>query len=136
MYVGQPNRVFREGLTHFGFYADGAIQPYVPRIKRHIPVVRFTSADAASQPAAGEQRVGDVIDRLLDEGARMDGESYCLLLLSGPDDPATVVLEHPIANDTVTANGRNWAWTLGQRYTRLDRLRSGVRRTSELYPGR
>ena len=26
-YVCQPNRAFREGLTHFGFYADGQIQP-------------------------------------------------------------------------------------------------------------
>jgi hypothetical protein len=35
-YVCQPNRSFRVGLTHLGFYAHGAIQPLVPRIRDHL----------------------------------------------------------------------------------------------------
>ncbi len=34
-YVCQPDRTFRDGLTHFGFYAKGAIQPLVPQIRQH-----------------------------------------------------------------------------------------------------
>lgn len=131
-YVCQPDRSFREGLTHLGFYADGAIQPLVPRIDQHLPSVPFTREEAESRRLSGDHVVAHLIDRLLDDGGRTDGSSYGVLLLSGPDDGATVVLDQPVLNDTVTATGRNWAWTLGQRYTRLDALTSGIQRTSEL----
>jgi hypothetical protein len=36
-YVCQPDRAFRGGLTHMGFYTNGAIQPLIPRI-RALPV--------------------------------------------------------------------------------------------------
>lgn len=131
-YVCQPDRSFRDGLTHLGFYADRAIQPLVPRIHRHLPSVLFTREEAESRRVADDHRVADLIDRLLDDGSRAAGLSYGVLLLSGPDDGATVVVAEPVLNDTVTATGRNWAWTLGQRYTRLDKLTSGIQRTSEL----
>ncbi len=133
-YVCQPDRSFRVGVvTHFGFYAEGAIQPLVPRIRKYLPSVPFTRVEADTRRAAGEQEVGDLIDRLLDDGPRTEGSLYGVLLLSGPDDPATVRLAHAVQNDTTTrATGRNWAWTIGQRYTRLDRLRSGAKVTSEL----
>jgi len=130
----QPDRSFRVGVvTHFGFYAEGAIQPLVPRIRKYLPSVPFTRVEADTRRAAGEQEVGDLIDRRLDDGPRTEGSLYGVLLLSGPDDPATVRLAHAVQNDTTTrATGRNWAWTIGQRYTRLDRLRSGAKVTSEL----
>lgn len=131
-YVGQPDRSFRAGLTHFGFYAEGAIQRLVPRIREHHPSVTFTRAEAVARRAAGEPEVADLIEQLLYDETRTDGESYCITMLTGPDDPATVVLANVVRNDTVTAAGRNWAWTLGQRYAQLDRLRRGVRVTSEL----
>ncbi len=92
----------------------------------------FTRTEADARRTSGETEVGDLIDRLLDEDSRTDGEPYCIVLLTNADDPSTVILPHAVQNDTVTSSGRNWAWTLGQRYTRLDRLRSGVRFTSEL----
>jgi len=133
-YVCQPDRSFRVGVvTHFGFYAEGAIQPLVPRIRKYLPSVPFTRVEADTRRAAGEQEVGDLIDRLLDDGPRTEGSLYGVLLLSGPNDPDTVRLAHAVQNDTTTkATGRNWAWTIGQRYTRLDRLRSGAKVTSEL----
>jgi len=131
-YVCQPDRSFREGLAHLGFYAEGAIQPLVPRIRRHLPSVPFTREEAGARRAAGQEEIGELIDRLLDDGSRNEGSSYGVLLLSGPGDEETVVLSAPVQNDTVTGTGRNWAWTLGQRYTRLDRLKSGVTATSQL----
>jgi hypothetical protein len=104
----------------------------VPRIIRHISSVSFTSAEAASQRGAGDNVVGDLIDQLLDDGSRTDGESYGIFLLSGPSDPATTVLQQPIENDAVAATGRRVAWVQNQRYTSLDRLGSGARFTSEL----
>jgi hypothetical protein len=103
----------------------------VPRNIRHISSVSFTSAEAASQRGAGDNVVGDLIDQLLDDGSRTDGILRDLLL-SGPTDPATTVLQQPIENDAVAATGRRVAWVQNQRYTSLDRLGSGARFTSEL----
>ena len=131
-YVCQPNRSFREGLTNLGFYAEGAIQKLVPGIRKQLPSVLFTSAEAASRRAQGDHEVADLIDSLLSNGTRTDGDSYGILLLTGPSESGTVVLPQLIKNDTVTATGRTWAWTLGQRYTRLERLTSGLQFTSQL----
>lgn len=131
-YICQPNRTFRDGLTHFGFYARGAIQPIVARIERHYVAVPFTREEAHRLRSTGDTRAAELIDQLLEEGLRTLGEYYDVLLLSDKDAADTIHLDAPIENDTVTAAGRPWGWTLNQRYTRLDKLRSGVRRTSEL----
>lgn len=123
-YVCQPNRAFREGLTHFGFYADGAIQPLIARLRDYRPSVVFTGEEAQRLRGEGAGEVGNLIETLLEKKLRSHGETYGVVLLSGPDDPATVVLDKPIVNDIKSASGRTWAWTLGQRYTSLQRLRS------------
>ena len=131
-YVCQPNRAFRQGLTHFAFYADQRIQPLVPRIEAHQVAVPFTEEETGHRQAQGQDRVAGLIQTLLREGSRIEGETYDVILLTGPDDPRTVRLAAPIMNDTVTAAGRPWAWTLGQRYTELRTLAGGVTRTSQL----
>jgi len=131
-YVCQPNRAFRDGLTHLAFYAEGQIQPVVPRILRHEVAVPFTDHEAQRRDETGDPEVATVIRALLAAGTRVDGDAYDVLLLTGPDDAATIRLAQPVVNDTTTASGKPWAWTLGQRYTRLEVLRSGVRRTSDL----
>ncbi len=132
VYVCQPNRSFKSGLTHLGFYAEGAIQPLIAALHRHVVAVPFTPSEAAERRAAADDDVADVIDVLLADGSRTEDELYDILLVSGPEAPETVRLDHAIANDTVAASGRPWAWTLGQRYTRLQALRSGARSTSQL----
>jgi hypothetical protein len=131
-YICQPDRSFREGITHLGFYFDGAIQPLVPRIQQYLSSVPFTREEAKSRRVAGDNNLANLIDEVLNDDSRAEGASYGVLLLSGPNDDETVVLAQPVLNDTVASTGRNWAWTLGQRYTRLDKLSSGVHRTSEL----
>jgi hypothetical protein len=131
-YVWQPDKPFRVGLTHLGFYADKAIQPLVPRILQSLPSVPFTRGEAKARRAHGAPEVGDLIDQLLDAGSRTEGNSHGVLLLTGPSDPDTVRLAQPVQNDTVTASGRNCAWTRSRRYTQLARLRSGVTRIGEL----
>lgn len=132
-YVCQPNRPFRTGLTYFGFYADGAIQPVIARI-RSSPYrsVLFSRMEAEIRRAKGQTDLAMLIERLLKEGSRVEGESYDVWLLSPRQDPETVQLAQPIVNDTRTATGRRWAWTLGQRYTQLAKLTSGPARTSQL----
>jgi Caspase domain/ATPase family associated with various cellular activities (AAA)/AAA lid domain len=131
-YICQPNRPFRTGLKYFGFYAEGVIQPLIPRIREHHTAVPFTRDEASARRASGEDELASLIDHLLDEGSRTEGEAYDVLLLTSTDDPKTVRLPAPIANDTITQSGKPWGWTLKQRYTRLDKLTSGVTRTSQL----
>jgi hypothetical protein len=131
-YICQPDRAFRDGLTHLGFYTDGAIQPLIARIRNHYPSVSYTREEAIQRRAQGEGELADLIDRQLDEDTRPEGGSHGVFLLSGANDPDTQVLAQPIANDAKTAKGRSWAWTLGQRYTTLERLKSGIAKTSDL----
>ncbi len=130
-YICQPERAFRDGLTHFGFYAEGAIQRLIPQIRSYHQKVDFTREEAARLRAGGCADLANLIEKQLDGSRRPEGESFGVVLLSAHDDPVTVDLGHAIAND-LTTKGRTWAWTLSQRYTRLDRLKSGVERTSEL----
>jgi hypothetical protein len=125
-YVCQPDRTFRTGLSYFGFYAERAIQPVIPRIRAHYPAVVFTRAEATERRADGDDELATLIEDLLSSKLRAEGESYGVLLLTAEDDPDTVRLPQPIANDTTTSTGKRWAWTLGQRYTDLDRLRKAV----------
>ena len=129
-YVCQPNRSFRTGLTHLGFYAEGAIQPLIPR--KHYTAVLFTRDDASVRRASGEAELASLIEYLLDERGRTDGEAYDVVLLTGPDDPGTVHLQAPVAKRHGHRVREAVGWTLSQRYTRLDKLTSGVTRTSQL----
>jgi hypothetical protein len=131
-YVCQANRTFRDGLTHLGFYADGAIQPRIARIRSHLLSVPFTAEEAERLAQEGDREVSNLITDLLAKGARTEGQSHSVFELSGADAEQTVRLDQPIVNDTKSASGKTWAWTLSQRYTSLDRLRSGARLTSQL----
>jgi len=135
VYVCQPNRAFRDGLTHMGFYAEAAIQSHVPRILRRADPVPFTAEEIERRRAGDvlDQRIADAIETLLSPEARQEGSEYGVFILSEPEASDTVRLEAPIANDTVAASGRPFAWTMGQRYVSLSRLtRSGNKLTSDL----
>lgn len=134
-YVCQPGRSFREGLTHMGFYTHGAIQPEVPRIRFREDDVLFTPAKVERRREGEEhdRRVAELIEVLLREGPRQQGEASQVFLLTPPDDPDTIPLEHKIVNDTVAASGRTWAWTMDQCYVSMTRLTApDVSRTSDL----
>jgi hypothetical protein len=131
-YVCQPDRSIREDVAYLGFYADGAIQPVISKIHSRYPAVLLSTEEADRRRAAGEDRLADLLERLLLAGKRVEGEFYGVFLLSGPDDPESIRLAASIVNDTTAASGRTWAWTLSQRYTSTERLRSGATVTSEL----
>jgi hypothetical protein len=135
VYVCQPNRSFRDGLTHLGFYAESAIQAMVPRILRRVASIAFTTQEVTRLRSGDhlDSLIADAIETLLANGSRPEGGEHGVFLLSGPDDPETILLEALIINDTTTASGNPWAWTMGQRYVSLARLTSpGVKATSDL----
>lgn len=134
-YVCQPGRSFMKGLTHMGFYADSEIKPEIARIRYVEDNVVFTRDNAdrrSTSEDAGLVQVGRLIRKMLDLELRTDGEAYQVFLLSSAADDETVQLPQPIKNTAVSASGKNWAWTLGQRYTRLSALRTGPTDTTAL----
>ena len=104
-YVHQPDRSFREDVVYLGFYANGAIQPLVARIRARYPSVAFTDQEAARRRAIGETEVADLIEHFDRQGSSDRRGAYGVMLLSAPDSPDTVALEQPIVNDTRTVLG-------------------------------
>jgi hypothetical protein len=136
VYICQPNRSFRAGLTHMGFYAHGAIQPKVARILDQRPEsVTFDSNTVETLRSGGptDIRIADAIEASLGGGTRSEGQPFRVFVLSRSPEEGTIELGDPIANTTKAASGRTFAWTMGQRYTRLAALTTpGITTTSEL----
>jgi len=125
-YVCQPNRAF-QSVERIAFYYNGQIQPLVPKIIK-------CQEDWSSVPFRRNEHsgwLGELVHRFLDKGPRQDGESHTVMRLSAPDDKDTVKLDGPIPNDLESKSGRPVAFTQGQRYVLLDRLRT-AKRTSDL----
>lgn len=135
VYVCQPGRAFRDGLTHLGFYAERAIQPYVAHILHREDAVAFSPEEAARRRDAGgeyDRWIAEKIDVLLADGSRHSGESYQVFVLTGPDGAETVKLAQPIVNASTSSSGRPTAWTMSQRYISLARLtKPGITSTDD-----
>jgi hypothetical protein len=135
-YVGHPNRPFRDGMRWMAFYADGEIKPEIPEILHLEEAVSFTAAEAARRRSMSDdvnRRVGDLIETLLEETIRNDGEEFSVVLLSAPDDVRTLQLPHAIVSDKRDYAGKRTAVTAGQyRYVKLEDLEKGPETTSAL----
>lgn len=123
VYVCQPDRSI-QAVGRMAFYSHGQIHPLVPRILEVHDNVEFT-------PKRHAGKLGTLVDALLKDSPRQEGEAYKVMFLSAPNSPDTVKLDGPIENDLKAETGRNWAFTLSQRYVQLARLQK-AKRTSEL----
>ena len=118
-YVCQPLRSFRDQIRYLGFYKDKAIQPAVAAIRHRRKSVVFSRDEGTRLRASGDPvdaEVAALIERRLADGP--DGREHQVFLLSGRDEPDTVML-----SSTITHPGRG-AWTQAQRYTSSAALRS------------
>jgi hypothetical protein len=74
---------------------QGEIEPLIARIREHLSSVAFTREEAAKRRAEGQDAVADLIERSPDGRgpAPEEGDSFGIVLLSGPDDEDTVRLD-------------------------------------------
>jgi hypothetical protein len=117
-YICQANRRFRDA-GWLGFYSARTIHPLVARIEHVVPEVDLddeTSAPLALSTDPEERRVGQAMAAGLHEG--MSG-TVQVVLLSRPRDSVTQQV------GAVRHEGRT-AWTMFQRFTDLDRLRTAA----------
>jgi hypothetical protein len=124
---------FRD-VDWIGFYRNGQIEPFFPRIRYRRKNLEWTRANAAALRQTGaalDAEVADVIERTLDDPGdpRKDGERYQVFLLTPKDDPQTLTIAQPIRHETV---GRGSGWTQGTRYTSEEALRRNPTTTAEL----
>lgn len=125
-YVCQADRPFQP-VRRIAFYASGKIWPLVPRIVDVHEHVEFAARRY-------RHRLGELVDRLLADHVRTDGEAYKVMLLSPPESDETIKLDAPVINDLTSESGRPTAFTQGQRYVVLDRLLS-AKTTSDVVGG-
>ena len=129
VYVCQPGRHFRAGVTRVAFYTAKAIQPAFPQIRRRWAEIAFDAPTAAGLGAsadADDRRLGALIADWLARARVEAGEQLQVFLLSGPDDPDTLILPAPIAH------AGPGAWTQGQRYLRSAALDPSPATTDQL----
>lgn len=89
-YICQPDRSFRSGLTHMGFYAHGAIQPTLARILDQRPEsITFDAATVVALRSGSpvDNRIADAIEASLTGGTRSEGQPFRVFVLSqSPDE--------------------------------------------------
>jgi len=107
-YVCQPKRSFQQ-VTRIGFYSKGNIYPLVPMILE-------TFEDVELSRDCFKGKLGELVNRLLEEDRREEGRRFKIMLLSSPDSPKTLKLPRPIPNNKKSKAGKGTAFTMGRRY--------------------
>jgi hypothetical protein len=134
MYFCQPGRSFQP-VERVGFYTRNEIKPHVPRIlarRDHVGIDRASAHTLRLSSSNDEAAIGQLVERLLDDGVLGEGGVQQVFLLSPADDPRTLVLPGPIHNVSVSAQGRRVAWTQGQRYVSSAALEAAPETTADL----
>src|SRR5262249_16240736 len=117
-YICQANRSFQQ-VKYLAFYSEGQIQATVPAILRVEPQVVF-------QRGLHHGPVGELVERILDDGKPFEADAAMVFLLSAPDDlRQRIKLDQPIKNNLPTA------FVQGQRYVSLAALQK-AKLTQEL----
>lgn len=132
--VSKPMRALK-ATDYLGFYADGKIQPLVPRFIAEIKSLDLQSETEikALTDAALKERVDGLREKVseLQQWSKFSNPLR-IMFLSGPEGAETVNLGKPIDNDKKDRNGKTTAFTQGNpRYVTLESLQAAAK-TSEL----
>lgn len=125
-YVCQPRRAFKP-VKRIAFYSQGQVYPLVPSILE-------IQDEVVLERGRHKGGLGKVIDELIDripQSKKNVGHSYKVFVLSSPDDPRTMKLDGPILNNLESKSGRATAFTMGQRYVAVEKLKT-AKATSDL----
>lgn len=135
-YIGHSNRPFRKTAQRMAFYKSQVIQREVPEILAIRHGIVFSDATISGLYSTGkpdDRDIADLIQVLLEETGRSDGDPFDVVLLSAPDDPKTFVLPKPVENTKTNRRGNRAPITMGQyRYTSMSALEAHPATTDEL----
>lgn len=122
-YVCQVNRSFKQ-VEYLAFYSQNMIHELVPKIIGTWDSVEMTRD-------LHKDKLGELVDYLLEKRLRQENKTYKILLLSSPDDSETVRLDKPVINNLLAKSGGPTAFTQNQRYVELAKLKTASN-TSDL----
>jgi hypothetical protein len=122
-YICQPNRAFQQ-VSRIGFYSRGVVYRLIPKILESHDDVELKRNTYSGQ-------LGELVNGLLQDSGRKEGDRVKVLLLSAPESEDTIKLNEPIANDKRSKSGKVTAFTMGQRYVSSEKLLT-ARTTSDL----
>jgi hypothetical protein len=132
-YICQAGRRFRPDVERLGYYAHGAIRPELPAILARRDHVALTAQTARAWRSTGDPvdaRFATIVERAMND--QHPGPVEQIFLLTSPDDPRTLQLDHPIRNTERASSGRRIAWTRGHRYVPESVLLTNPETTGEL----
>jgi len=138
-YICQPNRTFQK-TTYIAFYNEGKIMKKVPKILKTVNEVVFgeegnfevLSNDwSQSDEEKFGEKMKEVVKKSIGSSLYKAGESYKVLLLTGPEEEGTICINKEIPNDSVDKNGAPTAFVQRQRYTSKEKLKN-AKKTSDL----
>ncbi len=127
VYICQPGRFFRQ-VSHIGFYAEGQVQPEVPKILQRLDPVDWRPSEIARRLASrstNDTRIAEVIRD--GRAAGWDGDEYQLFLLTRPDEEGRrkghVTMASALRRQR---SGRGSAWVRRQRYVGVDTMQAAT----------
>ncbi len=134
VYMCQPGRSFRP-VDYFGFYFDGKISRYIPKILGKVEDVEFTleGVENANLSKNTKRKLLSLLESLekSDSVGRL-GYRNKVIFLSSKDSKDTIKLKNEIINDTKSKAGKSTAFTQNQRYVMVRKLMKNPKKTSEL----
>jgi hypothetical protein len=141
-YMCQPNRRFRD-VSHLAFYSKGRIDRHIPKVLATIESMFLDESGLAAVRKTASQLAyalaGNLVKSLKGNASTKSSNpkgsqkwEAKVIFLTSRDDPETICLETDVVNDKHGRGGQIVAFTQGQRYVSLKKLRTNPRTTSEL----
>jgi len=136
IYRCQANRTFQQS-SYMGFYADGQIKEYFPRILGYIDSLNIQTDNLDTigintVNGANEQSILKKINEIKSKLQPNEwNENYKYIVLTGINDEETFKNTNPIVNDKTSYSDKGTAFVQKQTYLNINKLK-GIKYTSEL----
>ena len=120
IYICQADRFF-QSVEYIGFYTGGEIQPKIAKIIGKIFRGKIKDSNLTKEQVA----------QILSTSNWKEDDEASIFMLSPFNDELTIDLKHSIKNDLISDDGKKIAFTQGQRYVCLNKLKE-KKTTSDL----
>ncbi|NOZ46442.1 MAG: hypothetical protein GXO79_06630 [Chlorobi bacterium] len=136
LYRCQANRTFQQS-SYMGFYADGQIKEYFPKILGYIDSlnIQTDNLDTIEIITVNSTNEQDIRDKLIEIKSKLQAnewnENFKYIILTEINDKETFKNDNPINNVKISYSDKRTAFVQKQTYLNIDELK-GKKYTSEL----
>lgn len=124
VYVCQAGRSFRP-TPFLGFYAEGKIQKHIAKIHKRMDGFVFSDESFDKNPdLLKNPKLKEKLTKWLTANQWAKNDTLQVFDLSTIDDTETEILQNSIKNDLTNSSEQGYAYTQGQRYVLLSKLKS------------